>query len=61
MTIPLMEEDPELKVHYENFSPMGRLAMPADISHAALFLCLEASGFINGIGLNVDGGYVAKG
>ena len=22
MTIPLMEEDPELKVHYENFSPM---------------------------------------
>ena len=61
MTIPLMEEDPSLKEHYESFSPMGRLALPEDISHAALFLCLEASCFINGIGLNVDGGYVAYG
>ena len=61
MTIPLMEEDPSLKAHYESFSPMGRLAVPEDISHAALFLCLEASCFINGIGLNVDGGYVAYG
>ena len=61
MTIPLMEEDPSLKEQYENFSPMGRQAVPEDISHAALFLCLEASGYINGIGLNVDGGYVAYG
>ena len=61
MTIPLMEEDPSLKERYESFSPMGRQALPADISHAALFLCLEASGYINGIGLNVDGGYVACG
>ena len=34
MTIPLMEEDPALKEHYESFSPMGRLALPEDISHA---------------------------
>ena len=61
MTIPLMEEDPALKEHYESFSPMGRLALPEDISHAALFLSLDASSFINGIGLNVDGGYVAYG
>ena len=61
MTIPLMEEDPALKEHYDSFSPMGRLALPEDISHAALFLSLDASSFINGIGLNVDGGYVAYG
>jgi|TARA_B100001094_G_scaffold107248_1_gene103291 NAD(P)-dependent dehydrogenase (short-subunit alcohol dehydrogenase family) len=61
MTIPLMEKDPSLKERYENFSPMGRQALPEDISHAALFLCLEASSYINGIGLNVDGGYVASG
>tara|TARA_B100000902_G_C27216263_1_gene867115 strand:- start:456 stop:1208 length:753 start_codon:yes stop_codon:yes gene_type:complete len=61
MTIPLMEQDPSLKEQYENFSPMGRQALPEDISHAALFLCLEASSYINGIGLNVDGGYVAYG
>lgn len=61
MTRPLMEADPALKEHYENFSPMGRMAMPEDIAHAALFLCLPETNYINGIGLIVDGGYSAKG
>lgn len=61
MTRPIMEADPSLKEFYENFSPMGRMAMPEDIAHAALFLCLPESNYINGIGLNVDGGYCANG
>lgn len=61
MTRPIMEADPSLKEYYENFSPMGRMAMPDDIAHAALFLCLPESNYINGIGLNVDGGYGAAG
>lgn len=61
MTRPIMEADPTLKEFYENFSPMGRMAMPEDIAHAALFLCLPESNYINGIGLNVDGGYCAAG
>jgi 3-oxoacyl-[acyl-carrier protein] reductase len=61
MTRPIMEADPTLKEYYENFSPMGRMAMPEDIAHAALFLCLPETNYINGIGLNVDGGYCAAG
>jgi len=61
MTRPIMEADPSLREFYENFSPMGRMAMPDDIAHAAMFLCLAESNYINGIGLNVDGGYCAAG
>ena len=36
--------------------PMGRIAEPADVAWAVLFLCSEASGFITGQTLMVDGG-----
>ena len=39
-------------------TPLGRLAMPADIANAVLFLCSDESVFITGQVLRVDGGLV---
>ena len=36
--------------------PSGRMGQPQDIAHAAVFLASDASSFINGIELFVDGG-----
>lgn len=38
--------------------PLGRIAQPADIAHAALFLASDASGWITGITLDVAGGKI---
>jgi NAD(P)-dependent dehydrogenase (short-subunit alcohol dehydrogenase family) len=39
-----------------NLTPLGRLASPEDIAHAALFLASEGSAFITGEVLDVNGG-----
>jgi NAD(P)-dependent dehydrogenase (short-subunit alcohol dehydrogenase family) len=37
--------------------PLGRKGTPADIAHAVLFLCTDASSYITGQALGVDGGW----
>lgn len=37
-------------------TPAGRLGEVADMAHAVVFLCSDASRFITGAGLPVDGG-----
>ncbi|NVM26171.1 MAG: SDR family oxidoreductase, partial [Desulfobacterales bacterium] len=36
--------------------PLGRIAEPIEVAHPALFLCSEASDFITGQTIMVDGG-----
>jgi NAD(P)-dependent dehydrogenase (short-subunit alcohol dehydrogenase family) len=36
--------------------PLGRIGSPADVAHAALFLCSGESSFITGQDIIVDGG-----
>lgn len=36
--------------------PAGRIGFPREIAHAALFLASDASSFVNGVELHVDGG-----
>ncbi|MEE2947058.1 MAG: 3-oxoacyl-[acyl-carrier-protein] reductase [Verrucomicrobiota bacterium] len=38
--------------------PLGRLGSPDEIAHAAVFLAMEASGYVTGQVLTVDGGMV---
>ena len=38
-------------------TPLGRLALPAEIADVALFLASDESSYVTGVALPVDGGY----
>lgn len=42
----------------EQTIPMGRFGLPPEIASAVVFLCSEAAGYITGVALQVDGGYI---
>jgi NAD(P)-dependent dehydrogenase (short-subunit alcohol dehydrogenase family) len=56
----LMERQPETRRYFENNIPLGRLGEVNDIVGAAIFLASNASGFITGHLLLVDGGHTAR-
>ena len=45
---------------FKTASPMERIAEPAEIAAAALWLCSAAASFVTGAAVPVDGGYVAR-
>jgi len=46
---------------FAEMSPLGRIGRPEEIAAAALFFASEASSFVTGVALPVDGGYTAYG
>jgi NAD(P)-dependent dehydrogenase (short-subunit alcohol dehydrogenase family) len=54
------EADPELRPAMERAHPIGRLGRPADVAAAVVWLASDASGFVTGHPLAVDGGYLAQ-
>lgn len=56
MTDKALNDDPERKAKVFGRTPMGRMGQPSDIAEAAYFLAGEASKYITGIVLPVDGG-----
>ena len=55
----LIGSRPELKPAYENASPMRRMAEPAEMANVVVFLCSDASSYVNGQCYAVDGGMTA--
>lgn len=51
-----IREVPELRQHFVDSIPLGRVGTPADIGSAVVFLATDASSFITGQALEVDGG-----
>jgi NAD(P)-dependent dehydrogenase (short-subunit alcohol dehydrogenase family) len=56
---PLLK-DPQLRASFESRIPLGRWGDPKELQGAALFLASEASSFMTGAELFVDGGYTAQ-
>jgi NAD(P)-dependent dehydrogenase (short-subunit alcohol dehydrogenase family) len=56
---PLLN-DPDIKAAMEAKIPLGRWGDPAELGPAAVFLASEASSFMTGATLFIDGGYTAQ-
>ena len=54
-----IQQNPELAKKYEAEIPLGRLGKPEDLVGTAVFLGSEASSFITGQTIFVDGGLLA--
>ncbi|GIW82661.1 MAG: short-chain dehydrogenase [Gemmatales bacterium] len=51
------QEMPELKKTFESMVPMGRLGEPEEIAGLALYLASDASSYMTGAAVVIDGGY----
>ena len=49
----------EAKEMFESLIPRGKMGQPEEIATVALFLASDDSSFVNGVELNVDGGFSA--
>ena len=56
MTDAALNADPERKAKVFGRTPMGHMGQPADIAETAYFLASDASKYITGVVLPVDGG-----
>ena len=53
------QQDPEALAYSHARTPFWRLGRPADVAGAALFLASSDSGYVSGVNLLVDGGWMA--
>ncbi|KAI0032829.1 NAD(P)-binding protein [Vararia minispora EC-137] len=57
LTKTILAHDQELKKTWESLTPMGRMGEPEDLAGAIVFLGSDASRFVTGTEVRVDGGY----
>ena len=55
-----IQENPELAKKYSSLIPLGRIGVPEDLIGAAVFLSSDASNFITGQTIFIDGGLTAS-
>jgi NAD(P)-dependent dehydrogenase (short-subunit alcohol dehydrogenase family) len=53
----IIENDPPLHKEWVLRTPMGELGTPEDIAGAAVFLLSDASRYMTGTEMMIDGGY----
>jgi gluconate 5-dehydrogenase len=54
-------ENPSTRNERSSRTILGRWGMPEDLAGAVIFLASEASGYVTGQDIYVDGGWIAKG
>jgi len=59
MTAP-MRSEPSRMAETNTRIPMGRWGIPEDLAGAAIYLASDASDYVNGFTIAVDGGFLAK-
>ena len=61
---PMLEQlfklRPDLEADFIAQAPMGRIATPEEVAEGALWLCSDASSFVTGHVLAVDGGFLSR-
>jgi NAD(P)-dependent dehydrogenase (short-subunit alcohol dehydrogenase family) len=53
------QDDPEALAYSHARTPFFRLGRPDDVAGAALFLASDDAGYVSGVNLLVDGGWMA--
>jgi glucose 1-dehydrogenase len=53
------QQDPDVLAYSKSRTPFPRLGRPDDVAGAALFLASDDSGYVSGVNLLVDGGWMA--
>lgn len=57
LTKTILEQSPDLKKAWEEQTPMKRMGNPEDLAGAIVFMASDASRFMTGAEIRVDGGY----
>ena len=55
----LGDQDPDFRRKFTDRVPLGRMAEPADLVGPMLFLASDASAYVTGTELRIDGGFTA--
>jgi NAD(P)-dependent dehydrogenase (short-subunit alcohol dehydrogenase family) len=53
-------QNPDWWPTWRSMTPMGRVGQPEEVASAALFLCSQASSYVTGEVLVIDGGYTTR-
>lgn len=56
-TRKILDDNPELNQKWTSLIPVGKMGRPEDLMGAVTFLLSDASGYVTGADLRVDGGY----
>lgn len=56
-TEKILEDNPDLKRQWTSLIPQGEMGSPEDLMGPVTFLLSDASSYVTGADLRVDGGY----
>ena len=55
-----VRDNPGMEEQIVAVEPIGRMAAPAEVGEAVVWLCSDAASFVTGLPMAVDGGWVAQ-